>query len=126
VARASSALIGTLVGTSRTAQAQALGSQVPEVDRLAVRMVTDNVVIQFIASDKREGLAIERRTGPNVTPDVPPRTALNGEFVLSMHAESCRGNEQRNILVDFGYTPETLLNNMSILRSTHQASMRSS
>jgi 7,8-dihydropterin-6-yl-methyl-4-(beta-D-ribofuranosyl)aminobenzene 5'-phosphate synthase len=28
-----SALIGTLVETSQTAQAQALGSQVPEVDR---------------------------------------------------------------------------------------------
>jgi 7,8-dihydropterin-6-yl-methyl-4-(beta-D-ribofuranosyl)aminobenzene 5'-phosphate synthase len=34
-----SALVGTLVGTSRTAQAQALGSQVPEVDRLAVRVL---------------------------------------------------------------------------------------
>jgi len=45
-----SALIGTLVGTSRTAQAQTLGSQVPEVDRLAVRMVTDNEVILFVPS----------------------------------------------------------------------------
>ena len=33
------ALIGTLVGTSRTAQAQALGARVPEVDQLAVRIV---------------------------------------------------------------------------------------
>jgi 7,8-dihydropterin-6-yl-methyl-4-(beta-D-ribofuranosyl)aminobenzene 5'-phosphate synthase len=110
-----SALIGTLVGTSRTVQAQALGSQVPEVDRLAVRMVTDNIVIQFVPSEKREGIAIERRGG-NQTPDAPPRTALNGEFGLSMHAESRRGNELRNILIDFGYTPETLLNNMSILK----------
>jgi len=59
------------------AQAQALGSQVPEVDRLAVRMVTDNVIIQFVPSEKREGLAIERKDG-NQTPDAPPRTALNG------------------------------------------------
>jgi hypothetical protein len=49
------------------AQAQALGSQVPEVDRLAVRMVTDNVIIQFVPSEKREGLAIERKGG-NQTP----------------------------------------------------------
>src|SRR5665811_1864450 len=69
-----SALIGTLVGASRTAQAQALGSRVPEVDRLAVRIVTDNQVIQFVPSEKREGLAIERRGG-NQTPDAPPRTA---------------------------------------------------
>jgi 7,8-dihydropterin-6-yl-methyl-4-(beta-D-ribofuranosyl)aminobenzene 5'-phosphate synthase len=110
-----SALIGTLVGTARTAQAQALGSQVPEVDRLAVRIVTDNQVIQFVPSEKRESFAIERR-GLNLTPDAPPRTALNGEWGLSMHAESRRGNELRNILIDFGYTPETLLNNMSILK----------
>ena len=33
-----------------------------------------------------------------------------------MHAELRRGNETRNILIDFGYTPETLNNNMSILK----------
>ena len=110
-----SALIGTLVETSRTAQAQTLGSQVPEVDRLAVRIVTDNQVIQFIPSEKREGLTIERKGG-NQTPDAPPSTALNGEWGLSMHAESRRGNEVRNVLIDFGYTPEMLLNNMSILK----------
>jgi len=47
-----SALVATLVGTSQTAQAQALGSQVPEVDRLAVRMVTDNQAIQFVPSEQ--------------------------------------------------------------------------
>jgi Metallo-beta-lactamase superfamily len=52
----------------------------------------------------------------NQTPNAPPSTALNGEWGLSMHAESWRGNELRNILIDFGYTPETLLNNMSILK----------
>src|SRR5258707_13377034 len=111
-----SALIGTLVGNERTARAQALGSKVPEVDRVAVRIVTDNQVIQFIPSEKRDGLTIERRTGANLTPDAPPRTALHGEWGLSMHAESQRGNEVRNVLIDFGYTPETLINNMSILK----------
>jgi 7,8-dihydropterin-6-yl-methyl-4-(beta-D-ribofuranosyl)aminobenzene 5'-phosphate synthase len=110
-----SALISTLVGSSRTAQAQALGSQVPEVDRVAVRMVTDNQVIMFVPSEKRVGLTIERKGG-NQTPDAPPRTTLSGEFGLSMHAESQRGNEVRNILIDFGFTPEILLNNMSILK----------
>jgi 7,8-dihydropterin-6-yl-methyl-4-(beta-D-ribofuranosyl)aminobenzene 5'-phosphate synthase len=111
-----SALIGTLVGASQTAQAQVLGSRVPEVDRLAVCIVTDNEVIQFVPSETRDGITIERRTGSNTTPDVPPRTALNGEWGLSMHAESRRDNELRNVLIDFGYTPETLLNNMSILK----------
>jgi 7,8-dihydropterin-6-yl-methyl-4-(beta-D-ribofuranosyl)aminobenzene 5'-phosphate synthase len=110
-----SALVGTLLGTSRTAQAQALGAQVPQVDWLAVRIVTDNQVVQFVPSEKREGLSIERKGG-NQTPDAPPHTTLTGEWGLSMHAESRRGVERRNILVDFGYTSETLLNNMSVLK----------
>ena len=111
-----SALIGTLAGNARTARAQALGSRVPEVDRVAVRIVIDNQIIQFIPSEKRDGLTIERRTGANLTPDAPPRTALHGEWGLSMHVESQRGEEVRNVLIDFGYTPETLINNMSILK----------
>ena len=111
-----SALIGTLAGNGRTARAQRLESKIPEVDRVAVRIVTDNQVVQFIPSEKRDGLTIERRTGANLTPDAPPRTALHGEWGLSMHAESQRNNEARNILIDFGYTPETLINNMSILK----------
>ena len=35
------ALIGTLAGSSRTAQAQVLASKPPEVDSVAVRIVTD-------------------------------------------------------------------------------------
>lgn len=109
------ALIGTLIGSSRTAQARPLGSDIPQVDRLAVRIVTDNQVVQFVPSEKRAGLAIERRTGSNVRREAPPRATLLGEWGLSLHVESQRGNEVRNILVDFGYTPEVLLNNMSIL-----------
>jgi len=111
-----SAVIGTMIANSQTGEARALGRAVPEVDRLAVRMVTDNVVIQFVQSEQRDGITIERRSAGNTTPDAPPRAALNGEWGLSMYAQSCRGSEVRNVLVDFGYTPEVLLNNMSILK----------
>ena len=57
------------------------------MDRLAVRIVTDNIVIQFVPNEKRGGLTIERRGG-NTTPDAPPRAALNAEWGLAMHAES--------------------------------------
>lgn len=40
-----SAMIGAMAAGARTADAPKLGRTVPEVDRLAVRMVTDNVVI---------------------------------------------------------------------------------
>jgi 7,8-dihydropterin-6-yl-methyl-4-(beta-D-ribofuranosyl)aminobenzene 5'-phosphate synthase len=110
-----SAMIGAMVASAQTRPAQAPGRSIPEVDRLAVRMITDNIVIQFVQNEKRDGLTIERKGG-NTTPDAPPRTVLHGEWGLSMHAESHQKNEVRNVLIDFGYTPETLLNNMSILK----------
>lgn len=110
-----SAMIGAMAASARTATAPKLGREVPEVDRLAVRMVTDNVVIQFVPAETRNGIAVERRSAGNTRPDVPPRTALNGEWGLAMHTQSQRGGEERNVLVDFGYTPEVLLNNMAIL-----------
>src|SRR5438309_10037484 len=109
------ALIGTLASSSRTAQAQALASKPPEVDSLAVRIVTDNQIIKFIPTEKRDGLTIERKPGGYLSKDAPPRAELIGEWGLSMHAESRRGSEVRNILIDFGYQSQTLLNNMSVL-----------
>jgi 7,8-dihydropterin-6-yl-methyl-4-(beta-D-ribofuranosyl)aminobenzene 5'-phosphate synthase len=110
------ALLGTLASSSRAAQAQVLSSRPPEVDRLAVRIVTDNQIIKWIPTEKRDGLTIERRPGGNLSPDAPPSIDLIAEWGLSMHAESRRGNEVRNILIDFGYQPTTLLNNMSVLK----------
>jgi 7,8-dihydropterin-6-yl-methyl-4-(beta-D-ribofuranosyl)aminobenzene 5'-phosphate synthase len=110
-----SAMIGAMVANARTADAPKLGRDVPEVDRLAVRMVTDNIVIQFVPPETRHGVGIERRSRASLGEDAPPRAALNGEWGLAMHAQSHRGSEERNVLVDFGYTPEVLLNNMSIL-----------
>src|SRR5258705_13936168 len=66
------ALIGTLAGSSRTARAQELASKPPEVDSVAVRIVTDNQIIKWIPTEKRDGLTIERRPGGNLSPDVTP------------------------------------------------------
>jgi 7,8-dihydropterin-6-yl-methyl-4-(beta-D-ribofuranosyl)aminobenzene 5'-phosphate synthase len=104
-----------MVANQQAAPARPLGRAVPEVERLAVRMVTDNVVIQFVPTESRKGITIERRSAGSLVPDAPPRASLSGEWGLSMHAESRRGNEVRNVLIDFGYTPEVLLNNMTLL-----------
>ena len=55
------AMIGAMVASARTGPARALGPSVPEVDRLAVRMITDNIVIQFVPNEKRDGLTVERK-----------------------------------------------------------------
>jgi len=109
------AMMATLAANGRTAPAKTLRGEVPAVDRLAVRMVTDNIVIQFLPNETRDGLTIERKSG-NTHPDKPPRTILDGEWGLAMQAQSFRGTQERNVMVDFGYTPEVLLNNMEILK----------
>lgn len=111
-----SAMVGAMVAASRTGEARGVGRKPPEVDKLAVRVVTDNVVIQFVPTETRGNLTIERRTGGNTAPDAPPRTGLHGEWGLSLHAESQIGAETRHVLIDFGYTPEVLLNNMGVLK----------
>ena len=109
------ALLGTLIGSGRTAQAKTLSGPVPEVDRLNVTIVDDIMVRRGAPSQKLDGLTIERAQ-PNEVPDRAPRATLVGEWGLSMHAESRRGDEARHILVDFGYNPVTLINNMDILK----------
>jgi len=108
------ALVATLAGVSKTARAQPI-TQIPEVDRVAVRILTDNYTFIFDPTLKSDDLLVER-LGPNTAPDRPAHSNLVAEFGLSMHAESHGGGETRNILVDFGYTAETLLNNMEILK----------
>ena len=110
-----SALVGTLVGSRRTAQAQPLGGRVPEVDFLSVRMVDDVAARFYVPSHKLDGLTVERAPRDE-TPDAPPSATLLGEWGLSMLAQSRRGNEERFVLVDFGYNPVAFLNNMELLK----------
>ena len=106
------ALVGTLIGSGRTAHAKTLSGPVPEIDRLNVTIVDDIMVRRNAPTQKLDGLTVERAQ-PNEVPDRAPRATLVGEWGLSMHAESHRGDEVRQILVDFGYNPVTLLNNMA-------------
>lgn len=103
---------GGLFG-ARVATAQALGSSVPEVDRLAVRVVTDSYHHAFERTTKIGSLEIQRY-GFAVSKD-PPKRTLQNEWGLAWHVESQRGSETRQVLFDFAYTSETLLNNLSLL-----------
>ena len=108
-AAAFSSLVAALLAGAKWAQAQALDGTVPEVERLAVRVVTDSFQ-QVISPSARVGAVEVQRFG------MPPAgKSLLGEFGLSMHLESWRGSESRNLLVDFGFTSETLNNNLAML-----------
>jgi 7,8-dihydropterin-6-yl-methyl-4-(beta-D-ribofuranosyl)aminobenzene 5'-phosphate synthase len=107
------AAAGGLFG-HRVAVAEPLGSKVPEVDKLAVRVVTDSYHHAFERSAKIGALEVVR-FGFAVSPTEPPKRALQNEWGLAWHIESQRGAETRQVLFDFGYTPETLLNNLALL-----------
>ncbi|GEP06935.1 MBL fold metallo-hydrolase [Methylobacterium oxalidis] len=114
-ALAMSLLLAGLLGGSRPARAQALAGPVPELDEVTVRIVTDSY--QFAVAPKTrkaESLLIEH-FGWGVSPDRPPGPTMVSEFGLSMHATSRRGEETRRTLVDFGFTPQALNNNLALL-----------
>ena len=106
------AAAGGLFG-GRVAQARTLDSPaaVPVVDRLAVRVFTDSYHHAFEPARTVAGVQVQR-LGFAVAPRTPPQRTLQNEWGLALHLESTRGSETRQVLVDFAYTSETLLNNL--------------
>src|SRR5262249_2518076 len=102
-----------LLGGAKPARAQTISGNVPEVDRATVRVVTDNYHFALSPSGKIGDVEVGRVVFP--LSDQPPEKVLLSEFGLSMHLETQRGNETRNVLIDFGYSSPTLLNNLDIL-----------
>lgn len=93
--------------------AQPLQGTPPEVDRLAVRVVTDSYHHQFEPGGRIGDVTVERFALPPT--NEPPRRTLQNEWGLALHIESTRGDETRQLLVDFGYTHETINNNVDLL-----------
>lgn len=108
-----SVILATLLAGSKPARAEAVTGSVPELDRIAVRIVIDSYQFAVAPSRKLPNLDIQH-FGWGLS-DKPPGRTLVSEFGLAMHVESRRGNETRNTLVDFGFTPEALLNNTGLL-----------
>ena len=108
------AVLASLLRGSKPVRAQTIASDVPEVDRVVVRVVIDSY--QFaVAAGKKIGSVEVEHFGWGLSPDKPPGRTLISEFGLSMHAHSQRGSETRNLLMDFGFTPEALNNNLDLL-----------
>ncbi|CAN7674184.1 MBL fold metallo-hydrolase [Phyllobacterium sp. LjRoot231] len=105
-------LAGLLSGAS-PARAEKLAGAVPELDRVAVRVLIDNYQFAVAPSRKADGLDIQH-FGWGIG-DHPPARTLISEFGLSMHVETQRGSEIQNTLIDFGFTPEALNNNIDLV-----------
>jgi 7,8-dihydropterin-6-yl-methyl-4-(beta-D-ribofuranosyl)aminobenzene 5'-phosphate synthase len=88
--------------------------QVPEVDSLSLQILVDNATFgPFLSDETRPGLVVKRSSGrpaPRMS-----RHALMGEFGLSLLARSQLGSQSRSVMVDFGYSPEVMANNLTML-----------
>lgn len=107
-------VFGGLLAGIEPARAQALTGPVPEVDRLAVRVVTDAYHHAFEPTRKVGDIEVQRFAFA-LSKDLPNKT-LQNEWGLSLHCESARGSEKRQVLIDFGYTGGTLNNNLELLK----------
>ena len=105
---------GALFGESRVASAEPLSGPIPVVEKVSVRVVTDSSY-SALENSRRVGDVDIQRFGLPLVEDKTPRLAIENEWGLSLHVESTRGAQSRQILIDFGYTPETLNNNIGLL-----------
>jgi 7,8-dihydropterin-6-yl-methyl-4-(beta-D-ribofuranosyl)aminobenzene 5'-phosphate synthase len=107
-------IVHALLGPGGAARAEGIAGSVPEVDSLTVRVVTDNYQFAIAPSRRAPGVEVQH-FGWGIAPGQPPDRTLLSEFGLSLHAESQRGRESRRVLVDFGFTPTALNNNIDLL-----------
>jgi 7,8-dihydropterin-6-yl-methyl-4-(beta-D-ribofuranosyl)aminobenzene 5'-phosphate synthase len=83
----------------------------PVVDRLSVRVIVDSRYERFLPKATHKSCAIEHVGA------IPgrPMTTLAGEWGLSLHLESEAAGAKAQYLLDFGYTPEILNRNLTLL-----------
>jgi 7,8-dihydropterin-6-yl-methyl-4-(beta-D-ribofuranosyl)aminobenzene 5'-phosphate synthase len=89
--------------------------RVPEIDRLTLHVLVDAATFGFAVPERRADLVVERAP-PRPAGEQQPRHTLGAEFGLSLLAESIVGQQTRRVMIDFGYTPEVLLNNLALQR----------
>jgi len=111
--KASAAFAGTAAtgGFSCIEIAAAAPIQPPLVDKLTVRVLIDSSHDLFFRPGQVRGVSIQPAPRPQ-----DYRRILHNQWGLSLFLESQRGDEQRTLLLDSGYSPDALLNNIDILQ----------
>ena len=91
--------------------ARAAGTlDVPVVDKLVVRVLVDSSFDNFFRPNEVNGVSVA--AGRSV---VDYRRSLHNEWGLSLWLESQLAQQQRNFLLDYGYTPGVLANNIELM-----------
>src|SRR4051794_38631340 len=99
--QSSAALGGSLLTSgldgSAAAAAATVRIDVPVVDRVIVREVTDGAHDIFLRGSEAPGLTVKR----TAMTDAPQGRTLHSEWGLALHIESQRGDQSRQYLLDF-------------------------
>jgi 7,8-dihydropterin-6-yl-methyl-4-(beta-D-ribofuranosyl)aminobenzene 5'-phosphate synthase len=83
---------------------------VPTVDKLSIKVLVDSSFDQFFRPKQANGVSITPAArGADF------RKTLHNEWGLSLWLESQAAGSQRTLMLDYGYTPEVLLNNMELV-----------
>lgn len=83
----------------------------PTVDSLTVKVVTDSSYdTPRIANSK--WVRVKRAS---ITSVFDPLKTLHSQWGLALVLESKSGDDTRTLMLDYGYTPEALLNNMAVM-----------
>jgi 7,8-dihydropterin-6-yl-methyl-4-(beta-D-ribofuranosyl)aminobenzene 5'-phosphate synthase len=107
----SAALIAQF-GLARFTFAEVLkAGAVPTVDWLSIKILTDS---SYDTPRPGSNKWVKIKRTPFISP-TDYRKALHNEWGLAMALESRIGSDTRNLLLDYGYTPAALLNNMEIM-----------
>ncbi|HYZ24467.1 MAG TPA: MBL fold metallo-hydrolase [Rhodopila sp.] len=84
----------------------------PVIDKLTIQVIVDGQHDIFISGTQAPGIGVERVRAPA---SFNGRT-LESQWGLSLHLVSTRGTETRQYLLDFGFTPDVIGNNLELLK----------
>ncbi len=106
-----SAAVVAQMGFTNPLTAQTPKLAVPTIDSLTIRVLTDS---SYDTPRPGNSKWVKIKRSGLVSP-IDYRKTLHNEWGLSLALESRIGTETRNLLLDFGYTPNALMNNMEIM-----------
>ena len=90
--------------------ASAAPIEVPMVDKLTIKVLVDSTHNLFLRPATVNGVSVQPTPVSAGFPNV-----IHTQWGLSLWLESQRGNESRALMLDYGYTPDVLINNMGIM-----------
>lgn len=104
------AVLGGAAALGRFSPARAAALDVPVVDKLSIQVLVDSSFDLFLRPGQVNGVSVAPAAGFS-----DYRRSLHNEWGLSLWLESQRAAQGRTLMLDYGYTPEVLANNMELI-----------